>query len=228
MLFPTDVELLPNGNILIVGYKPVTYERAVVETDGIDIYWEYLFTDGYGQIMDAERLENGNTLMVKDDIYSYTNIIREIDDFGATVWETTNFIGPLDVERIPNYPPDAPQIDGPPNGEAGVSYNYEFSALDPDYDGIELITVNWGDNNEQTIFGPFESGEIVTASHSWAIKGSYTITAVAEDVDGLIGPEGTLSVSMPINKPFIYTYPLINWLSNRFHRAFPIIRSVLV
>jgi len=104
-----------------------------------------------------------------------------------------------------NQPPNAPVINGPTSGNPGTSYTYIFTSIDPDGDDVKYHIV-WGDGNSDTTgFNP--SGTDVMVSHTWATKGTYTIKATAEDTNGLIGPEGTLSVTMPrtraIQTPFL-------------------------
>ena len=127
-----------------------------------------------------------------------------------------------------NLPPNAPTITGPNSGKAGISYDFTFKAVDPDGDNIAEYIVDWADGTgEETITGPFTSGEEVTASHTWAEQGGYTITAKAKDVFDAEGPEGSLSISIPRNKPFNFNYNLLSWLFERFPNAFPILRHML-
>jgi len=97
-------------------------------------------------------------------------------------------------------PPGAPVITGETNGNTGTSYEYGFTSIDPDGDDIAEYIVDWGDETGETITGPFASGAEATANHTWAEDGDYTITAKAKDVNGLVGPEGTLVVTMPVNQ----------------------------
>jgi hypothetical protein len=118
------------------------------------------------------------------------------------MWEEN---GPDDIDIfigvvLPNDPPSAPVITGETNGAAGTSYEYGFTSIDPDGDDIAEYIVDWGDDTgEEIITGPFASGVEATASHTWDEQGDYTITAKAKDINGLIGPEGTLPVTMPVN-----------------------------
>jgi len=104
---------------------------------------------------------------------------------------------------IGNAPPGAPVITGENNGNTGTEYEYTFAAVDPDGDDIAEYIVDWGDETGETITGPFASGAEATASHTWDEDGDYTITAKAKDINGLVGPEGTLIVTMPVNKPVV-------------------------
>ncbi len=96
-----------------------------------------------------------------------------------------------------NTCPNAPTIDGPPNGKAGEEYNYTFTSTDPDDDNVRYY-INWGDGkNNWTTFHP--SGEEVTVGHTWAKKGTYTIEAFTQDIYGCNSSFSTLEVTMPKN-----------------------------
>jgi len=82
----------------------------------------------------------------------------------------------------PNTLPDAPtKPDGPTTGKPGTEYTYSFSADDPDGDQV-IYYVDWGDDSDRTWFGPNDSGDIVTASHTWEEIGTYEIKVKAMDI----------------------------------------------
>ncbi len=112
-----------------------------------------------------------------------------------------------------NQPPTAPVIVGPPHGKKNTVLSYNFTSSDPDDDDIAEYTINWGDGTgDETITGPFESGETITATHSWAKNGDYVITAKAKDINDAEGPPGSLSITIPRTKT-VYT-PFLNFLEN--------------
>ncbi len=126
----------------------------------------------------------------------------------------------------PNQAPSPPEIAGEIDGKAGVSYEYSFKSIDPDDDDIAEYTVDWGDNSgEETITGPFASGDFAYASHTWANQGDYVITAKAKDTNDLEGPEGTLSITMPRSK--VVTSTFFQWFLQQFPNSFPVLRIVL-
>ena len=87
-----------------------------------------------------------------------------------------------------NQPPDAPIIDGQTSGKTGKEYEYTFNATDPDGDNVKYY-IEWGDNtNEWTVFNA--SGTDVKVKHTWSAQGTYNITAKAQDIHGVEGPEG--------------------------------------
>jgi hypothetical protein len=125
-----------------------------------------------------------------------------------------------------NQPPNAPIITGQTSGSVGTPYTYTFNATDPDSDDIAEYLVNWSDGTDETIIGPFASGSPTTASHTWPSQGSYVVRAMAKDVNGLISPIGSLSVSITPRSRTV-THPLSLSLLERFPNLFPIFRYIL-
>jgi hypothetical protein len=121
------------------------------------------------------------------------------------VWEFTTGL---------NTKPNPPDIDGPPNGEAEVEYDFTFNTTDPDGHKVKYF-VNWDDGNqENTDF--VESGTEVTLKHSFK-KGNYKIRAWAEDEYGLKGDESTFEGSYPKSKSaHIIFYQFVQSLIQRF------------
>ena len=120
-------------------------------------------------------------------------------------------------------PPDEPTITGPNSGKPGTSYTYTFTSVDPYGDDIAEYIVNWGHGQDETLTGPFPSGSPATASHTWNLKGTYTIKAKAVDIYGDESGWGTFTVTIPrdkaINKPLLqflqchpYLFPLLQKL----------------
>ena len=122
-----------------------------------------------------------------------------------------------------NLPPTAPDIDGPANGDPGTEYDYIFNAVDPDGDDVRYY-ITWGDGlTDWTDFGA--SGTDVIESHAWDSAGTYTITAYAEDSNGMAGPESTYVVTMP--RGIISINTMFLRLLEKFPNAFPLIRHLL-
>ncbi len=153
----------------------------------------------------------GNLLKSKSDFYTIDSL-SSLSSIGFVI--TKNHLN--------NLPPNAPAINGRKNGNAGTSYKYKFTSIDSDGDDILEYIINWDDGSEEErIFGPFVSGSAATASHTWAKQGTYVITAKAKDINGLIGPEGTLQVTMPRIRVTLSPH----WL--RFIDIFPVLQILL-
>ena len=115
--------------------------------------------------------------------------------------------------------PNAPTITGKTNGKKGTEYEYTFNAVDPDGDNVKYH-IDWDDgDSDTTAFS--SSGTNVKVKHTWSTQGNYTIKATAEDTNGLFGPEGTLSITMPRNRA------TDNMLLLRFLEQFPFLERFL-
>jgi len=124
-----------------------------------------------------------------------------------------------------NIPPVAPEIRGETNGKAGKEYEYVITGSDSDGDELYVI-IEWGDNTSSSLLGPFSGSYEISMKHTWTEQDVYIIKAKAKDPFGW-GPEGKLEVTMPKNKVFIFNFPLLNWLLDRFPNAFPMLRYIL-
>jgi hypothetical protein len=82
-----------------------------------------------------------------------------------------------------NAPPKNPSMpSGTSSGRPGILYTYTALTIDPDGDQIQY-TFDWGDGTTSTI-GPVESGNEVSANHSWNKSATYYIRANAADSKG--------------------------------------------
>lgn len=121
-----------------------------------------------------------------------------------------------------NEPPETPTIDGPRIGKIEVEYDYIFFTTDPEGECVEYY-IHWGD--EAGWFGPYESGETATITHTWFRVRNYTIKVKARDFYGLETKWVTLSISMPKNRLLIDTFFLR--LLEQFLNVLPILRNLL-
>ena len=112
-------------------------------------------------------------------------------------------------------PPNKPVIRGRTSGKPGTEYVYTFSAKDPDNHNVSYF-IKWGDGNSDGWTDYVESGTEKTLEHSWNVKGTYTIHALAKDEYGALSDCGTLEVTIPRNKPFNNDFNLLDWLFERF------------
>ena len=117
--------------------------------------------------------------------------------------------------------PYAPTIIGKINGTIETEYEYTFESTSP-LERYVYYYINWGDNSKKDWFGPFDSGEKVTVSHTWSKQGIYTIRARAKDTENLLGSWGELIVTMPRDKS-ISISPLF-----RFLERYPLLQTLLL
>ena len=132
--------------------------------------------------------------------------------------EITALAIPFDCE---NHPPSKPTIDGQTCGKPGVEYEYTFVSTDPEGHDIRYI-IDWYSSGEYIVTPYYPSGEVLTLPHTWPRKGTFTISAMAQDPYGAESENGTLTVTMPRNKMlhislflrFLDNFPLIQYLLN--------------
>jgi len=98
------------------------------------------------------------------------------------------------------YPPNEPAISGPSSGEAGTSYDFDFTATDPFNDDVSYF-IDWGDGETTGWTNFVSSGYTITRSHTWDNQGSFNVKAKAKDPNGAESDWGTMSVTMPAPLP---------------------------
>jgi len=129
------------------------------------------------------------------------------------------------IPELFETPPEIPEKpNGPSNGICGESYTFSTSTSDLYGDDIYYLW-DWGDGEYSDWLGPFESGEIVEASHIWNERGIHNVKVKATDnYDCESDWSDPLRVRMPINQgvPNI----LLSWLLERFPNAFPMLRYI--
>jgi hypothetical protein len=100
------------------------------------------------------------------------------------------------VQARANSNPNPPLINGPSSGKNGQEYDFTFIATDPDNDDL-YYQIDWGDGVLLDWFGPFESDEVITESHTWGEQGTFTIKARVKDKYNAQSDWATFEVSMP-------------------------------
>jgi parallel beta-helix repeat protein len=144
----------------------------------------------------------------------YTGLDANHDGIGDTPY---NISGGSNHDGYPlicpwgNSPPCAPSITGPTSGSAGTEYIYTFSSTDPNGNDV-YYHIDWGDTTISGWMGPYLSGEMVTVSHTWSQKGTYTIKAKAKDIYGAESGWTTLPVTMPLDLQISQSQSLISLL----------------
>lgn len=153
--------------------------------------------------LDSKLKEEWNIKYGLDDDTSYVYYAKQTQDNGYIV------SGGKDGDTMlikykgetPTQPPNKPnRPTGPSNGNAGVSYTYSTSTDDPAESKL-YYWWDWGDGTNSGWKGPYDSGEIVKASHTWSAEGTYKIKVKAKNIANIESDwSDPLSVSMPKNK----------------------------
>jgi hypothetical protein len=102
-----------------------------------------------------------------------------------------------------NTAPNKPSIEGPNEANMGESYDYLFTATDPEEDNL-FYYIDWGDGTEKIWYGPYPSNEQITFSHTYVNQGGYTIQAKVKDTSDAESDWSTypITISKIKNQPF--------------------------
>ncbi len=115
-----------------------------------------------------------------------------------TIEEWQSFGDPTLSIADESMPPEKPAVPiGNSTGKPNEEYTFSSSTTDPDGDSLYYL-FDWGDETFSEWLGPFESGELVEATHSWDEEGEYQIRVMAKDDHGV---QGEWSDSLPVSMP---------------------------
>jgi hypothetical protein len=162
--------------------------------------------------------EHCNTYYQKVTVIAYC-ICGEPDcDCPPTVKTYYAYIHAVGDDPPPNNPPLKPATpSGETSGNAGDTYTYTTSTIDPDGDQISYL-FDWGDSTTGSWTTPVASGTTISESHSWANQDTYSIKVKARDTHGDESEwSDPLQVEMPkaLNMPFLQflqNYPLLYYI----------------
>jgi hypothetical protein len=108
---------------------------------------------------------------------------------GSTLYyfEAYNVLGDSSVKIWRSNPGDSPVVPqkptGPDQGIFNIEYTFSSTTTDPNGDEIYYL-FSWGNGSFSAWLGPYASGTIVSASHSWSIVGTYDVKVKAKDIHG--------------------------------------------
>jgi hypothetical protein len=94
------------------------------------------------------------------------------------------FADPAQQLKSPNNPPIRPDPPtGPDNGVTGYEYAYSSSTTEPEGEDIYYM-FDWGDGTASNWIGPYLSGQIAEASHTWQDPATYEVKVNTKDENG--------------------------------------------
>jgi hypothetical protein len=204
----------PSGPTSGVPNTLYTYTTSATDPEGDLVYFQWNWGDGnistwlgpYGSGVTASASHSWSA----KGTYQVTVKAKDANTEGAVS-------DPLSVSI--NTPPNKPaKPSGTLNGKINVEYSYTSSTTDPDSDQVSYL-FDWGDGTNSSWLGPYASGAIVTAKHTWTVKGSYSIKVKAKDTSGAVSDwSDSLGVSMPANQNALRSTLLyfLEWLLHQF------------
>ncbi|MCK4365027.1 MAG: hypothetical protein KAW45_03145 [Thermoplasmatales archaeon] len=160
---------------------------------------------------------------IDENIITVDNNMIEVFSSDSDVKEASMSLGSGAIAQP--GPPDVPEIKGPDSGKPGEDYPYEISSYDWEGDDMYFF-VDWGDGTDTGWVGPFtgSGSDPLFISHSWSLKGTYTIKAKAKDALDSESQWGEMDISMPRNRAI--NRPIINFLEKHLN-LFQILRQLL-
>jgi len=218
---PPDTPSIPSGPTTGDTSGLYTYSSSTTDPDNHDVRYGFDW-DGDGSVDDwIDFHTSGIPVSISHTFEfagSYYVQVKAEDTYGAQ----SSFSSALTVVITGvNNPPDTPsKPNGPTTGKPGIVNSYTTNCNDPNKDDVFYL-FDWGDGTDSGWMGPYNSGAIMSASHSWT-KGNYQIKVKAKDSKGAeSGWSDPLSVSMPRTKP--YTDRPFQWFLQNFLENHPLI-----
>ena len=124
-----------------------------------------------------------------------------------------------------NTEPDKPyKPSGITVGKPGTYYTYSSHTTDPEGDHVYLV-FDWGDGNDSGWVGPFNSGDIGSASYAWSAEGTFPVKVKAKDIHDA---ESVWSDPLPITMPKNYGNPFYQFLERLFEWIFQQILGIYI
>jgi hypothetical protein len=204
--------------------NPLSFNWSIPINDPEGDVFSWTIQCGNGQTTSGTAASNGTKLLSLSGLTNSTTYkvwVNATDPTGSDLYTRKWYT----FATRASPPPNAPIIDGPTSGNKGVSYNYNFVAVDPDGDDVYYM-IEWGDWSPVTEWiGPYHSGQVVIVSHTFSKTGTLIIKCQAKDSHGSLSNWGQLVVTMPYI-PSLFL-ELIERLMERFPHAFQILRQLL-
>ena len=188
----------PSGTTQGIAGEEYSYlTNTVTDPDGDDITYEFNWGDGDT----TTGLTTPSATHIWTSKGNFNVKVRAKDEYGAA----SEWSGELAVYMDNNIPEIPAVPDGPATGRKNIDYTY--TSFTTDADGHQIYyKFDWGDGSDSGWLGPINSGNQITATHSWSSKGDYNIKVKAKDG---YGEETDWSDPLPIQIPRNRLFPSI-------------------
>jgi hypothetical protein len=210
------------------------------QTNGVT-YSEEIYLDTVGEyyFVSKAQVDQIYAEVLRPDVYGdtpYLRLVKERTDdsyyemlegsdgteeiFGQTWWYS-----PIIHVTVLGDPPDIPEKpSGPTEGKPGIEYEFTTRTTDPDDEKVSYKW-KWGDGSDSEWLGPFESGEVVNASHIYNGKGSYSIKVKAKDESDMES-DWSESLTITIKKGKARSYSLLTNFIEKLRDQFPLMTNL--
>ena len=198
-IFENTISDSDNG-IYIINEKENKIDDNKIYHNNLIDNTQNAFDDSINNIWYDETSNKGN----------YWDDYTGTDEDGDGIGDTSYGIEPhplINKDKYPlmypygaNRPPHKPsKPSGETSGKLGEEYTYTTSTTDPEENQIFYLW-DWDDGTQSEWLGPYNSGDICEATHTWSEeKGFYQIRVKAKDIhDAESEWSDPLSISMPV------------------------------
>jgi hypothetical protein len=227
---PPAIPSKPSGPTSVVAGQSAPYLTDATDPDGDQV--QYMFdwdANGAHSYSSWTSLVPSGTSGSMSHSWStagtYVVKAKAKDEHGleSTGWSAGLTVTVTSSENNAPNTPDQPT--GNAKGKINTEYTYQTTTTDADGDQVYYLW-DWGDGTQSKWLGPYNSGVTVNATHTWTVKGSYSVKVKAKDS---FGGESLWSDPLPVTMPNSYNpmLQLLESLFERFPNAFPILRHLV-
>ena len=223
----SNVRIENEGLRLIPGNRSGIFITPVIDLQSYEVLSEKYTNLGGGNIfVDYRGSDDEPTTVPLDHLtLPYYDANTENEGWGMTIpgeWSSDivqNRFLQIRFTLVDNEPPEKPLLEGPTEGTVGINYTYFAVSSDPDEDDLSYF-FNWGDGTNSSWTEFVSSGIQVNRSHTWSIKGTYTIKVKAQDIYREESEWCTLEIIMPKPDCLKFNIPLVQKLIDRITAVF--------
>ena len=203
------------------------FSAVTTDPEGEGIYYLFDWDDGnfsewLGPYPSGQTVETENSW---PDLGDYEIRVKAKDIWGVV----SDWSDPAILSIVKNKKPTDPEITGKNIGFGGVEYEFTFTSTDGDGHDI-YYRVNWDDGEDTGYLGPYSSGETITLSHSWDLKGLYWVKAWAKDTMEDSSNQASFKINILTNKaktaPAYRNLLFLQFLENLIN-SFPFLGQLL-
>ncbi len=180
-IIPPNADIQVNANHGIAPFEVILDAGLSSDSDGNIVQYSWQFGDG-----------SSATGVTTSHIYNtpgtYTVTLTVTDNVGASDTET------LQIEIVPNQPPDASMVLSRVSGYAPLAIDFDASGSS-DSDG-SIVEYDWD-------FGDEATGSGSSVSHTYSTPGSYTVTLTVTDDKGAVD---SATAVIEVRQGYVYTW----------------------
>ncbi|UCF50582.1 MAG: carboxypeptidase regulatory-like domain-containing protein [Thermoplasmatales archaeon] len=210
---------------IIIDHEDSTDFKIFEEDESDDSYDVYISSNWSGPWTYLGLATGTTEFDLNDFSVSQAQFVKIVDDDDGDPYESNPGVDIDAIQHIipfTNNPPLVPEINGPKTGKPGTEYEFTFSTTDPESNNVYYYII-WDDGYIESWIGPYNSGETINVSHTWAYQGDYTIRAKAKDSYNEESEFSELEIEIPRSR-----ISKISLLSKYFEHFLNVLPSIIL